>query len=52
MNDDRLPVSRQAHIKLKSVTAVRKRLIEGRKRIFRNRLEGAGAAVAEQKWPG
>jgi len=52
MNDYRLAVGRQAHIKLKTITAICQSLIERRKRIFRNRLSGASAAVAEQKWPG
>jgi hypothetical protein len=52
MNDNRLPISCQADIKLKSIASIGQSLIERCKGIFRNRFRGARAAVAEQKWPG
>jgi hypothetical protein len=52
MHNHRLAIRAEPHIELKAITAVRQSLIEGCKRIFRNPLSGASAAVAEEKWPG
>src|ERR1035437_2868627 len=49
MADYRLSIGSEAHIELEAVATVGQGLVEGRECILRNRLEGAGAAVAEKK---
>ena len=52
MADHGLVILGEAHIEFESVAAVGQRLVEGGECIFRNRLEAAGAAVAEKQRTG
>ncbi len=49
MADDRLPISGQPNIEFESVAALSEGKIKGCKRVFRDRLLGTGAAVAEKQ---
>src|ERR1035437_2473561 len=49
MTDDRRSVGREPHVKFEAVAAVGQSLVERRRGIFRNRLQGAGTPVTKKE---
>lgn len=47
--DDGFSVGREPHVEFEAITAVRQGPVERGQSIFRDRLKGTGAAVAEQE---